>query len=136
MTIKKIRGATGMTQKDFASYFEIPVRTLQNWEAKHREPASYILKLIQYKVKKEMLDVKKYNLVERNQGEVEVVATGTLDHIVSFLKDNTDKYFDWILEEEPDRELPDFSEVETLRELESILSDYDYDWWRIDVESL
>ena len=31
MTVRKLVEKTGMTQKQFAEYFGIPFRTLQNW---------------------------------------------------------------------------------------------------------
>ena len=46
MTIKEIRTMTGLTQKDFAEFYEIPKRTLEDWEAGRRTPAPYIVKLL------------------------------------------------------------------------------------------
>lgn len=53
MTIKELRTASGMTQKQFAEYFGIPHRTLQNWEGGQRACPEYLLKLMTYKLKKE-----------------------------------------------------------------------------------
>lgn len=53
MTIKELRTACGMTQQAFADYFEIPKRTLEDWEAGRRKPPEYLVKLIEYKLKKE-----------------------------------------------------------------------------------
>lgn len=50
--IKQIRLLTGLTQKDFANYFNIPVRTLQNWESGKRVPPSYVVELIKEKAEK------------------------------------------------------------------------------------
>ena len=47
MTIKEIRTMTGLTQKDFAEFYEIPKRTLEDWEAERRIPAPYIIKLLE-----------------------------------------------------------------------------------------
>ncbi|MBR5305924.1 MAG: helix-turn-helix domain-containing protein [Oscillospiraceae bacterium] len=55
MTIKELRQATGMNQTAFAKYFEIPLRTVQDWEAGRRQPLNYLLKLMQYKLEKEGL---------------------------------------------------------------------------------
>lgn len=55
MTIKELRLATGMTQTAFAKYFEIPLRTVQDWEAEKRQPLEYLVKLMQYKLEKEGL---------------------------------------------------------------------------------
>ena len=55
MRIKDIRTQSGMTQKAFAEYFNIPKRTLEEWEAERRKPPVYVLDLIEYKLKKESL---------------------------------------------------------------------------------
>ena len=51
--IKYIRLASGMKQGEFAKYFGIPLRTLQNWESGVRLPPEYLISLIEYKLKKE-----------------------------------------------------------------------------------
>jgi DNA-binding transcriptional regulator YiaG len=53
MNIKELRTLTGMSQSQFADYFHIPKATLQNWEQGRRECPEYVLKLIEYKLKKE-----------------------------------------------------------------------------------
>lgn len=44
--IKAIRQKTGMTQAEFAAEFEIPRRTLENWESGSRTPPPYFVKLL------------------------------------------------------------------------------------------
>lgn len=53
MTIKELRVKSGMTQKAFAEYFDIPHRTIQNWEGGQRQCPDYLLSLMQYKLEKE-----------------------------------------------------------------------------------
>ena len=53
--VKELRAATGMTQKEFAEYFGIPQRTIEDWEAGRRQPPAYVEKLIAYKIEKEDL---------------------------------------------------------------------------------
>lgn len=55
MNVRELRTATGMTQKEFADYFDIPFRTLQNWEYGERKAPEYLLELIEYKLIKEGL---------------------------------------------------------------------------------
>lgn len=55
MTIKELRTACDMTQKEFSEYFGIPKRTIEDWEANRRKPAEYIEKLTEYKLKHEGL---------------------------------------------------------------------------------
>lgn len=55
MSIKDIRLSTGMNRKQFAGYFGIPYRTLEDWEAGRAKCAPYLLALIVYKLEKEGL---------------------------------------------------------------------------------
>ena len=55
MKIKTLREAAGMTQKDFAEYFHIPYRTVQDWNAGQRKCPEYLLDLMEYKLQKEGL---------------------------------------------------------------------------------
>lgn len=45
-------------------------------------------------------------------------------------------YFTWIKDEEPDKELPDFTNAETLEDVQVILDEYDYSWWRLTTEDV
>ncbi len=47
MEIKKLRTEMKMSQKQFAEYFEIPIRTIQCWEIGQRTPPDYIPKLLE-----------------------------------------------------------------------------------------
>ena len=49
--LTKALSETGMTQKAFAEYFGIPVRTLQDWLAGKRKMPDYLLRLMLYKLK-------------------------------------------------------------------------------------
>jgi transcriptional regulator with XRE-family HTH domain len=53
MTIKELRLSTRMTQKQFAGYFNIPLRTIENWETGKRKPPEYVVELIRYRLEKE-----------------------------------------------------------------------------------
>ena len=46
MTIKEARLAAGLTQKQMADLFEMPLRTVENWEGGKSTPPSYVEKLI------------------------------------------------------------------------------------------
>ena len=52
-TLKELRTATGMTQKNFGEYFGIPHRTIQNWEGGQSQCPKYLLDLMIYKLKNE-----------------------------------------------------------------------------------
>ena len=49
--IRALRACTGLTQKKFAEFVEIPQRTIENWESGRRQPPAYVVKLIAYKIK-------------------------------------------------------------------------------------
>ena len=51
----ELRTDTGMTRREFCEYFEIPYRTLQDWELGNRKMPDYLLRLMAYKAKMEKL---------------------------------------------------------------------------------
>lgn len=46
----ELRESTGMTRKEFCEYFEIPYRTVQDWELGNRKMPDYLLRLMEYKI--------------------------------------------------------------------------------------
>ena len=44
--LKEARKAAGLSQAEMSSMFEIPKRTIENWEAGLRNPPVYVEKLI------------------------------------------------------------------------------------------
>ena len=51
----KIRESSGMNRKEFAEYLNVPYRTMQEWELGRRAMPKYVLELIAFKVKQELL---------------------------------------------------------------------------------
>lgn len=51
----ELRDSTGMSRKEFCEYFEIPYRTLQDWELGNRKMPDYLLRLMAYKIEMEKL---------------------------------------------------------------------------------
>lgn len=45
--VRDIRQRTGLSQAAFAERYEIPKRTIENWEAGKREPPSYVLRMLE-----------------------------------------------------------------------------------------
>lgn len=52
-TIKELRSAAGMTQKEFAEYFGMSKRNVENWEGGLSNCPPYLLALIEYKLRNE-----------------------------------------------------------------------------------
>lgn len=61
-----LRIETKMNRKEFADYFGIPYRTVQDWELYKRTMPEYVLRLIEYKLIAEKI-IKK-NMVDVNEG--------------------------------------------------------------------
>ena len=51
----ELRKNTGMNRKEFCEYFEIPYRTMTDWELGNRTMPDYLLRLMAYKVEMEKL---------------------------------------------------------------------------------
>ncbi len=51
----ELRLSTGMKRGEFAEYFGIPYRTLQDWELGNRAMPKYLLRLMAYKLRMEKL---------------------------------------------------------------------------------
>ena len=44
--IRELRDATGMTQREFANTYRIPLSTLRKWEQGEASPAPYVIELL------------------------------------------------------------------------------------------
>ena len=64
-----MRKETGMKQAEFAEYFAIPVRTLQEWEHDRRTPPEYLVRLLEYRLRVEGLLRKDGDPYDDKKGE-------------------------------------------------------------------
>ncbi len=62
-TLIKLREDTGMNRRQFADYFGIPYRTVQDWELGNRRMPEYLLRLMIYKV-----EMEKFTSKDRKSG--------------------------------------------------------------------
>ena len=53
--IKKLRTDMGMNRKEFCEYYNIPYRTVTDWEAGKRKMPEYVLELMEFKADVEQL---------------------------------------------------------------------------------
>lgn len=53
MNLKDLREQFGLSRQQFCDYFDIPYRTVQDWELGNRKCPDYLVKLIEYKLTKE-----------------------------------------------------------------------------------
>lgn len=61
MEIKEIRKALGLSLKKFSERYKIPLRTLENWEGGKNTPPSYVLDLLEYKIKNDVILIEMAN---------------------------------------------------------------------------
>lgn len=54
-TLENIRADLGLNRKQFSEYMDIPLRTLEEWEAGRRKMPDYVLRLILYYSKMEKI---------------------------------------------------------------------------------
>ena len=47
-SLKTIREELGMNRTEFSNYMQIPLRTLEEWEAGRRQMPEYVLRLMAY----------------------------------------------------------------------------------------
>lgn len=71
MTIREMRASLGNTQGEFAARYNIPFRTVQNWEAGVRNPLEYIMDLLESRVRTDLVnrrtvELPKYNPQKRD----------------------------------------------------------------------
>mgnify|MGYP002624453370 CR=1 FL=1 len=76
LDIREMRSCLGDTQAEFAQRYQIPFRTVQNWESGVRVPPEYMMHLLENRVKMDLVnrktanlpiyDPKKQNLPRRN----------------------------------------------------------------------
>ena len=65
--IKKLRTDMGMNRKEFCDYYNIPYRTVTDWEAGKRKMPEYVLELMEFKADVEQLKTathEKYDVKE------------------------------------------------------------------------
>ena len=58
MNIREMRTRLGDTQSEFAARYNIPFRTVQNWETGMRKPPEYIVNLLEQRIKDDLVNRK------------------------------------------------------------------------------
>lgn len=55
LEVRQLRDNMGMTRTEFCSYFNIPYRTVCDWEAGKRKMPEYVLYLLKFKAEAEQM---------------------------------------------------------------------------------
>lgn len=75
MTVKELIKRSGMTQRKFSEYFDIPQRTVERWVSGSNTCADYLVKLMMYKLYKEgIISDISVLVVENTEGKDSVYA--------------------------------------------------------------
>ena len=56
MTIKEMRELLGISRAEFSRRYDIPIRTLENWESGTRTPPKYVISLLEKDIVKEDIE--------------------------------------------------------------------------------
>ena len=62
MDIREMRTRLGDTQSEFAARYNIPFRTVQNWETGLRKPPEYIMTLLESRIREDLINRKTVSL--------------------------------------------------------------------------
>ena len=62
MIIREMRTELGDTQSEFAARYNIPFRTIQNWDTGVRKPPEYIVELLRQRVQADLINRRTTNL--------------------------------------------------------------------------
>lgn len=65
--IKEIRENTGMSRAEFSRVYNIPIRTLEDWEAGRRKCPEYVVSLLRRVTNEDTENIKAFKLYANNE---------------------------------------------------------------------
>ena len=65
--VRELRELTGMNRRQFSEFFEIPYRTVSEWERDGRHAPDYVLRLLEYYIRVEKIT--KESLLKKQKKE-------------------------------------------------------------------
>lgn len=72
MNIREMRIHLGDTQSEFAARYNIPFRTIQNWESGVRKPPEYMVNLLEARVRADLVNRKASSLPEYSPHKIDL----------------------------------------------------------------
>lgn len=66
--IKELRESTGLNRKEFCEQFDIPYRTVTEWELGHRNAPPYVFRFLEYYIRTQEM-IKEKGICENVRGE-------------------------------------------------------------------
>lgn len=70
--IKELRNELKFNRREFCDYFNIPYRTVQDWECGKRTMPEYVLRLLEYKIRTDQMLAKRKRKESQNRGESDI----------------------------------------------------------------
>lgn len=119
---KNIRKLSGLTQAEFSRKYNIPLRTIQDWESERRTPPEYVISLLEKTVNE---DIKKQEEIDINNDRyLKGLTPGTVkEYVGSKSRPTFNQIFDIVRAAECDIELiPDTSTI--LNNMEGLTIDF------------
>ena len=86
MNIREMRTRLGDTQREFAARYNIPFRTVQNWETGIRKPPEYITALLESRIKNDLLNRKTAVLPKYSSQKIDLPKRSDYIGATSWLK--------------------------------------------------
>ncbi len=86
MDIREMRIALGDTQSEFAARYNIPFRTIQNWETGMRTPPEYIVDLLKQRISADLANRKAVTLPKYNPQKNDLPKRSDYIGAISWLK--------------------------------------------------
>lgn len=90
MTIREMRTKLGDTQSEFAARYHIPFRTIQNWETGQRKPPDYIVRLLEERIRGDLVNRKTAKLPQYNPQKRDLPKRSDYVGALSWLRDVRD----------------------------------------------
>ena len=72
MNIREMRIKLGDTQSEFAARYNIPFRTIQNWETGMRKPPEYVIELLENRIRSDLTNRKAITLPEYDPQKIDL----------------------------------------------------------------
>ena len=94
-TIIELRESTGMSRKEFSEHTDIPVRTLEDWEAGRRTPPKYIPRLLAYQMKFEGMFSSNVEVKGKRNVSVIQDVDGNNIVIINYIRSKGKRSIDW-----------------------------------------
>ena len=86
MNIREMRELLGDTQSEFSARYNIPFRTVQNWETGMRRPPDYVIELLENRVRADLVNRKTVVLAEHAPRKLDLPRRSEYVGAISWLK--------------------------------------------------